>query len=240
MNTNWKRVGLTASALAMSAVTVFAGAAFAQGNGPGNANTQGYGNAQSYGSANAGTPVYGQAYQYGNGSGGVGTGYGLATRGAWGGPDSSLTAVAAEVIGIEQADLVAELRAGATIADVAAEYNVDAQAIIDAYVQPRTDTLDAALAAARITQDQADAMLAQMEAQVSDQLTGAWEAQGNGYGNGTCDGTCSGTPGQSGSGPNWDDADGDGACDNYGTMQQQNARGSRGGGMGARGGRGSL
>ncbi|MCB0230528.1 MAG: hypothetical protein KDH08_16065, partial [Anaerolineae bacterium] len=61
MNTNWKRVGLTASALAMSAVTVFAGAAFAQGNGPGNANTQGYGNAQSYGSANAGTPVYGQA-----------------------------------------------------------------------------------------------------------------------------------------------------------------------------------
>ena len=240
MNTNWKRVGLTAGVLALSAMTVFAGAAFAQGNGPGNNAAPANGQANQYGSGSSvGAPIYGQANQYGNGSGGVGTGYGLATRGAWGGPDNSLTAVAAEVIGIEQTDLVAELTAGVTIADVAAEYNVDAQAIIDAYVQPRTDTLDAALAAARITQDQADAMLAQMEAQVSDQLTGAWEAQGNGYGNGACDGTCSGTPGQGGMGPNWNDADGDGACDNYSTMQQHMRGGQGGRMMGARGGRGN-
>ncbi|MCB0199779.1 MAG: hypothetical protein KDI03_06890, partial [Anaerolineae bacterium] len=87
--------------------------------------------------------------------------------------------------------------------------------------------------------DQADAMLAQMEAQVSDQLAEAWEAQGNGYGNGTCDGTCTGTPGQSGSGPNWSDADGDGTCDNYGSMQQ-NMQGRRGGSMmSSHGGRGN-
>ena len=240
MNKNWKRAGMTAGVLAMSALMVFAGAAFAQGNGPGNNVAPANGQANQYGSgANAGTPVYGQAMRHGNGSGGMETGYGLATRGAWGGPDSSLTAVAAEVIGIEQADLVAELTAGATIADVAAEYNVDTQAIIDAYVQPRTDTLDAAVAAGRITQDQADAMLAQMEAQVSDQLTGAWEAQGNGYGNGACDGTCSGTPGQGGMGPNWNDADGDGACDNYSTMQQHMRGGQGGRMMGARGGRGN-
>ncbi|MCA9869662.1 MAG: hypothetical protein KC487_04695 [Anaerolineae bacterium] len=240
MNNNWKRVGMTAGVLAMSAMMVFAGAAFAQGNGPGNNAAQAAGQANQYGSGTGtGTPVYGQANQYGNGSGGVESGYGLATRGAWGGPDSSLTAVAAEVIGIEQADLVAELTAGATIADVAADYNVDLQDIVDAYVQPRTDTLDAAVAAGRITEDQADAMLAQMEAQVSDQLAEAWEAQGNGYGNGTCDGTCTGTPGQSGSGPNWSDADGDGTCDNYGSMQQ-NMQGRRGGSMmSSHGGRGN-
>ena len=239
MNTNWKRVGLKASALAMSAVTVFAGAAFAQGNGPSNGAAAGQANQYGSGSA-TGAPIYGQANQYGNGSGGVGTGYGLATHGAWGGPDSSLTAVAADVIGIEQADLVAELNAGATLADVAAENGVAVQDIVDAYVQPRTDTIDAAVAAGRITQDQADLMLAEMEAQVSAQLSEAWEAQGNGYGNGTCDGTCTGTPGQNGSGPNWSDADGDGTCDNYGSMQQ-NMQGRRGGGMmGARGVRGSV
>ena len=215
----------------MSALTVFAGAAFAQGNGPGS----NAGQANQYGSGSNAAPVYGQAMRHGNSSGGMGTGYGLATRGAWGGPDSSLTAVAAEVIGIEQADLVAELTAGATIADVAAENNVDPQAIVDAYVQPRTDTLDAAVAAGRITQDQADAMLAQMEAMISAKLDQPWEAQGNG----NCDGTCTGTPGQGGTGPNWDDANGDGACDNYGSMQH-NMRGGQGGGMmGARGGRGN-
>lgn len=231
MNKNWKRVGMTAGVLAMSAMTVFAGAAFAQGNGPGNS----AGQANQYGSGNNAAPVYGQAMRHGNGSDGMGTGYGLATHGAWGGPDSSLTAVAAEVIGIEQADLVAELTAGATIAEVAAEYNVEVQAIVDAYVQPRTDTLDAAVAAGRITQDQADAVLAQMEAMISAKLDQPWEAQGNG----NCDGTCTGTPGQGGTGPNWDDANGDGTCDNYGSMQQ-NMRGGQGGGMmGARGARGN-
>ncbi len=225
MNKNWKRVGMTAGVLAMSAMTVFAGAAFAQGNGPSNAN----------GNGASASPVYGQANRNGNGSGGVGTGYGLATRGAWGGPDSSLTAVAADVIGIEQTDLVAQLTAGATIADVAADNNVALQEIVDAYVQPRTDTLDAAVAAGRITQDQADLMLAQMEAQVTVQLSQAWEANGNG----NCDGTCTGTPGQSGTGANWADGNGDGMCDNYGAMQQ-NMHSGRGGMMSAQGGQGGM
>lgn len=230
MNNNWKRVGMTAGVLAMSAMTVFAGAAFAQGNGPGNNAAQAPGQANQYGSGANAAPVYGQAMRNGNGSGGVSVGYGLATHGAWGGPDSSLTAVAAEVIDIEQTELVAELMAGATIADVAAEYSVDAQAIVDAYVQPRTDTLDAAVTAGRITQDQADAMLAQMTAMISAKLDQPWEAQGNGNGMGT------GTPGQSSSGPNWDDADGDGTCDSM----QQHGRSGRGSGMaGAHGGRGN-
>lgn len=239
MNKNWKRVGMTVGVLALSALMVFAGAAFAQGNGPGNNPAAASGQANQYNSGSNAAPIYGHAMRHGNGSGGMGTGYGLATRGAWGGPDSSLTAVAADVIGIEQADLVAELTAGATIADVAAEYNVDAQAIVDAYVQPRTDTLDAAVAAGRITQDQADAMLAQMEDMIGAKLDQAWQAQGNGYGNGACDGTCIGTPGQGGAGPNWSDTDGDGTCDNHGTMQQH-MRGGQGRGMiGARGGHGN-
>jgi len=238
MTRNWKRIGTIAMVLALSALMVFAGAAFAQGKGPGGngsgmQGTPAQSQANQYGSGSGvqGDPVYGQANQYGNGSGGTGPGYGIAARGAWGGPESSLVAVAAQVLGMDQADLVAELQTGLTIADVATANSVDLQDIVDAYLAPRADTLAQAVEAGRITQDQADAMLAEMAAEISANLQEPWEAQG--YGN--CDGNCTGTPGQGGgAGTNWADADGDGTCDNYGGGGMHMGTGRMGG---ARGGR---
>ena len=155
MNKNWKRVGMTAAVLAMSALMVFAGAAFAQGNGPGISAGQAAGQVNQYGSGTGtGTPVYGQANQYGSSAGQT-----AGQLNQYGNGSGTGTPVYGQ----------------------ANQYGSD--------------------------------------------------GVGAGYGNGTCDGTCTGTPGQSGSGPNWSDADGDGTCDNYGTMQQQNMRGSQGGGM---------
>ena len=73
MMKNMKRVALVGSILALSAVTVFAGAALAQGPGP--ANQAATGNAQ--------------ANRHGRGGGGTGPGYGLAVKGAWGGAEHS-------------------------------------------------------------------------------------------------------------------------------------------------------
>ena len=52
-------------------------------------------------------------------------------RGNWGGPDNSLVAVAAKVLGMEQTALVAELNTGKTIADVAQAKGVALDKIVD-------------------------------------------------------------------------------------------------------------
>lgn len=207
----WKALGLAAVAVAVAATMVFSSVALAQGNGP--ANQAATGNAQ--------------AQRQGNGSGGSGAGYGLAVRGAWGGADASLVAVAAEVLGMEQADLVAELQSGKTIAQVATENGVDAQELVTAYLAPRADFLAQAVADGRITQEQADAMLARMSAMVTSKLNQAWQPQGNG----NCTGTCGG--GGQGMGAGWVDSNGDGVCDNA-----AGAGGSHHGGRGQAGGMG--
>lgn len=222
MNKHWKQTAMVAAILALSAVVVFATASFAQGNGP--ANQAAAGNAQ--------------ANRNGSGSSGIGQGSGLAVRGAWGGPDGSLVATAATVIGIEQADLVAELADGPqSIAAVAAAHNVSVQAIVDAALAPRSQMIAQAVADGRLTQAQADAMLAAMQAQLLVQINETWTAQGNGNGNGVCTGDCSGTPGQ-GMGANWVDADGDGVCDSFSDAAQRGQGRHSGKGSGRMGGRG--
>ncbi|HSN74531.1 MAG TPA: hypothetical protein VL334_05480 [Anaerolineae bacterium] len=234
MNKHWKQIALIATTTALSAVMVFATASFAQGNGPARSGAA----ATGAGPARSGEATVGnaQANRNGSGSGGTGEGYGLAVRGAWGGPDSSLVATAAVVIGVEQADLVAELADGPqSIAAVAAAHNVTVQAIVDASLAPRSQMIVQAVADGRLTQAQADAMLATMQASVTAQINEPWAAQGNG--NGGCTGDCTGTPGQ-GMGSSWADADGDGECDNFtGTAQRgQGQHSSMGGGrMGGRG-----
>lgn len=229
MNKHWKQTAMVAAILALSAVMVFATASFAQGNGPAN-------QAAGAGPANQAATGNAQANRNGLGSGGAGEGYGLAVRGAWGGPNSSLVATAATVIGIEQADLVAELADGPqSIAAVAAAHNVTVQAIVDASLAPRSQMIAQAVADGRLTQAQADAMLATMQASVTAQINEPWAAQGNGNGSGACSGACSGTPGQ-GMGASWADADGDGVCDNFtGTAQGGRGHGRSGGRMGGRG-----
>jgi hypothetical protein len=173
---NWKRVALSATILTLSAVTVFASAALAQGPGP--ANQNGAGSAQ--------------ANRFGNGGGGTGPGYGLAVKGAWAGPDQSLVAVAAEAFDMEQTDLVAELQAGKTLAEVAEANDVAVQDLVDAFLAPRAEFLAQAVTDGKITQADADAMQARMQAMVTTKISQPWEPRGNG----TCDGTCDGPQGE--------------------------------------------
>lgn len=93
----------------------------------------------------------------------------------WG---TNLVSIAAEELGMDQADLVAELQAGRSIADVASEKGVDPQAIADAYLAQLGERLSQAVENGRITQDQADSMLEQAREHVTDQLNGTWEGCG--------------------------------------------------------------
>jgi hypothetical protein len=112
-----------------------------------------------------------------------------------GGPEQSLVAVAAQVLGMDQADLVAQLRSGKTIAELAGD---KAGAIVDAFITPRAERMAAMVAAGRLTQAEADQMLAAMRANVTARLSEPWSARGPGAGAG------------------YMDADGDGVCDHAG------------------------
>lgn len=95
--------------------------------------------------------------------------------GRWG---TNLVSVAADVLGMTQDDLLAELQGGKSIADVANERGVDPQAIADAYLAQFSVDLNQAVEEGRITQKQADWMLEQAETQVTDQLDSTWAAFG--------------------------------------------------------------
>jgi uncharacterized protein (DUF433 family) len=62
---------------------------------------------------------------------------------------------AADTIGISVEALVAELRAGKTIAEIATAHGVDPQAVIDALVAQANERIDAAVAAGELTDEQA-------------------------------------------------------------------------------------
>ncbi len=86
------------------------------------------------------------------------------------GTQSSLLSVAAEELGMTLDELTAELQDGKTIADVAAEKGVEPQAIADAFLAQRAEWLAGAVADGRITQQQADWMLENMQEQVLEHL----------------------------------------------------------------------
>ena len=131
-------------------------------------------------------------------------------RGNWGGPDNSLVAVAARVLGMEQTALVAELNTGQTIADVAQAKGVALDKIVTAFVQPHVDWLNQAVTAGTLTQTQADEYIATMKANLTAQLSAPFAPRGNGNGQGFVD------------------ANGDGICD-VGGQTPQSGQGMRGG-----------
>jgi hypothetical protein len=144
--------------------------------------------------------------------------------GQTGGPGNSLVAVAAEVIGIEQTELVAELQNGLTIAEVAEAHDVAVQDIVDAFVATRAERLTSGVEAGRLTQEQADLMLSNMEAHVTLMLSQPFGTNGmgfmgsrghmGGHGMGSRMHQGMGPGGGIGPGMGFNDADGDGFCDN--------------------------
>ncbi len=169
----WLKIGTLAAALAVVALMVLGTAAFAQGPTPQTTP----GNSQGYGM-------------------GYGMGFG---RMGMGGSQNSLVAVAAKVLGIDQTALVTTLNSGKTIADVAKEKGISTDKIVDEFLAPRIAALKSSVDAKRITQAQADSMLATMKTNVTAQLTAKWTPRGPGMGTGFVD------------------ANGDGICDNYDT-----------------------
>lgn len=140
----------------------------------------------------------------------AGSGPGMGRRGGMGGqmggPQQSLVAIAAQQLGIDQADLIAQLQGGKTIAQVAGEQSVPIDTIVNAFVATRQARMAQAVANGRMTQAEADAMLATMRANVTAQLSQPWSPQGPGMG------------------PGYADANGDGVCDNAGSGRMGTGR----------------
>ncbi len=173
----WLKIGTLAAALAVFALVAFGAAAFAQGPNPGT-------------TPSATNPGYGRGY---------GMGGGMMGGGMMGGQQNSLVAVAAKVLGLDQTALVTTLNSGKTIADVAKEKGISTDKIVDEFLAPRVAALKSSVDAKRITQAQADAMIATMKTNVTAQLSNKWTPRGPGQGTGFVD------------------ANGDGQCDNYDT-----------------------
>lgn len=112
---------------------------------------------------------------------GMGSGGGPGMMGGMGGPENSLVAVAAEKLGLTPQELMTELQGGKTIAQVASEHNVTLDSIIEAFLAPRTERLNEMVANGRLTQEQADTMLATMRANAATHATQPWSPQGPGW-----------------------------------------------------------
>jgi len=110
----------------------------------------------------------------------------------------SLVSMMAEELDMSVRDLVAELQEDKTLADVASEHDVDAQAVADAYLAQLEENLTQAVADGKITQNQADWMLQQATESVPDQLNSTWEDCGpHRFPGGERPGRMGGFPGQS-------------------------------------------
>lgn len=158
MNT-WLKRGILAATLALVAVLALSLSAFAKGPTPQNT-----------------ASAYGQGY-------GMKIGMGYAGSSNWGGPQNSLVAVAASVLGMNQTNLVAELN-DKTIAQVAQEKGVTTDKIMDAFLAPRVVAIQSEVEEGRLTQAQADQMLATMKAHITAQLSAVWTPLGPGTGSG--------------------------------------------------------
>lgn len=82
---------------------------------------------------------------------------------------------AAEVIGIDVEALRAALDEGQTIAEVAADNGVSAQAVIDAMVENAEERLSGKVDEGRITQNEADDKLVEKTERIEDRVNGTTE-----------------------------------------------------------------
>ena len=82
---------------------------------------------------------------------------------------------AASALGMTEADLRTALQAdGATLASVAGDQGVAVDALVDALVAAAQEQVAAAVTAGDLTQEQADARLADLEARTADRVERAW------------------------------------------------------------------
>jgi polyhydroxyalkanoate synthesis regulator phasin len=107
-------------------------------------------------------------------------GRGFGHGGFMGGAENSLLSVAADKLGMTVDELVTELQAGKSIADVAGEKGIDVQTITDAYLAQLEESLNQAVTDGKLTQERADSMLDMAKEHITDQLDNAWPDCGPG------------------------------------------------------------
>jgi hypothetical protein len=90
--------------------------------------------------------------------------------GKLGGGKGMNTAVVAKALGIDEATLRSELQAGKSVADLAASKNVSLDSIVSALVDAQTAQLKQAVTDGKLTQAQADGLLANYKATVAGHL----------------------------------------------------------------------
>lgn len=112
-------------------------------------------------------PVQQQWQGYGPCGGGFGMGHGhgwgFGMRGGFG-AFGGMLGYAADALGLSAEELAIELQAGKTLAQVAAERGIAREGVVNSLLASQQEALAARVAAGYLTQEQADAMLAQMRA----------------------------------------------------------------------------
>jgi len=135
--------------------------------------------------------------QYGGMIGGQQGGMGRGNHGSVMG-SFSLLDVVAQTLDLTVDEVWGELSTGISIAELAANHNVEAQVIIDAALIEHQVALDTAVAGGTLTQEQADFMQANMAAMITSRINQPWGSMhGNGGGSGGCHG---GQPASQGTG----------------------------------------
>ena len=119
-----------------------------------------------------------------------------------GGAGNGLMPVAAEQLGLTLDELLTELQAGKTIAELAEAQEVELQTIVDAVLAPWSERLAQAVENERMTQEEADEFLATLETNITDRLSQPWSDWDRG--------------------PGFVDEDGNGVCDHRETIDQDN------------------
>ncbi|MGI9614809.1 MAG: hypothetical protein ACR2QO_18005, partial [Acidimicrobiales bacterium] len=84
---------------------------------------------------------------------------------------------AALAIGVDESDLRAALDSGDSIADIAESNGVDVDSVIEAMVDAKASRIDEKVAEGRITQEEADEKLADLEARVTERVNGEEAAE---------------------------------------------------------------
>jgi hypothetical protein len=79
-------------------------------------------------------------------------------------------AVLTDLLGLDQQELMTQLRDGKTLAEIATEQNVDPQDVVDALVAEATTRLDQAVTDGRIDQAEADQKLADATTRITDMV----------------------------------------------------------------------
>lgn len=90
-----------------------------------------------------------------------------AERRGWAIPGYSLVDVVSELLDKSPGEVIDELREGKSIADLVQEAGVDLQAVVEAFLAQRQEVLNQAVVAGRLSQEQADLMLSQMQGEVT-------------------------------------------------------------------------